>query len=513
MVSSNMSFNKKGFMRIVVSSALASTLIISGVDVFANAESGTAYHTATDSYNDYQSGQYWSEDMLWNIENGYIQGYLNSNHPSSGALGNWLDPYGELKEAQMITILLRYFKGDELKSTVAIDSSYWASTAYQLAKKYSLPTKASLSNRYGAFSVTTRGALAQNLATLHFGKNVTMQQAVQFMYDSGISTGYADESGNYPRTYDSYKVNQPLKRAHIVSFIKRYDDYAKSKNEVPSTGGSTPSTETPTNGGSTGGSDVTSKKDTEMTVSELLEKYGEHIMISRSRVEHEVYVVDWIQRFHDWYRDGYVFVDSFQEWFDTETEGNRGNYEMYYPYHEVISYNGKAYANSEMYLGDIRYVDDSVLPRNPSLAGQFLADVHLNSKGVGVYLKDDVAIKTMNELAYEISGREVMVEVQPLLGDYIKIEQNGSTLTLTGPSGTLEVTANSTSAKLNGNNIELSNKVITKNGKLLVPVREVAQKLGLYTRIYVGVDVSKPDQIQRIEVANYPLASDHIFIK
>ena len=52
------------------------------------------------------------------------------------------------------------------------------------------------------------------------------------MYDADISTGLPDANNQYSKTYTSYGVNQPLKRSHIVSFLKRYDTFSKSSKEV-----------------------------------------------------------------------------------------------------------------------------------------------------------------------------------------------------------------------------------------------------------------------------------------
>nr|WP_302053274.1 hypothetical protein [Bacillus sp. FJAT-29790] len=66
--------------------------------------------------------------------------------------------------------------------------------------------------------------MAQIFATLHFNTKVSEREAIQWMYDIGLSTGYADASGKYPKTYESFRPSEELKRAQIVSFVKRYDD-------------------------------------------------------------------------------------------------------------------------------------------------------------------------------------------------------------------------------------------------------------------------------------------------
>ncbi|MFD1736941.1 hypothetical protein ACFSCX_10240 [Bacillus salitolerans] len=225
--------NKKSLLVIPI---LVCFLISGTSSIYAN----TMKHEFTSSseqtivYDDYQTGQYWSEDMLWAIDKGIISGYINAKHPTTGQLGNWLNPYGSLTEAQLLTMLFRYAKKEELETTEATNPNFWASVPYQIAKRYSLPTIGSLENTAPASAETTRGTMARILATLYFERPVTIHQAVQFMYDAGLSNGYADSTGNYPKTFHSYSPEKVLNRAQIVTFIKKYHDFlATGKNLTP----------------------------------------------------------------------------------------------------------------------------------------------------------------------------------------------------------------------------------------------------------------------------------------
>ncbi len=42
----------------------------------------------------------------------------------------------------------------------------------------------------------------------------------------------------------------------------------------------------------------------------------------------------------------------------------------------------------------------------------------------------------------------------------------------------------------------------------MIPLREAASLLGLYTRTYTGLDSKLPKELTRIELANYPLPND-----
>lgn len=79
----------------------------------------------------------------------------------------------------------------------------------------------------------TRGQMAVTLASYYNMKYkgaiaLSERQAVQMMYDMGLSVEYADASGKAPKTYESYRASKVLLREHVVSFMKRYDDYLKT---------------------------------------------------------------------------------------------------------------------------------------------------------------------------------------------------------------------------------------------------------------------------------------------
>ncbi|MBD0384864.1 S-layer homology domain-containing protein [Paenibacillus sedimenti] len=168
-------------------------------------------------YGDYKEGQYWSEDMIWAINKGLITGYKEN--------GNYLiKPSNTLTEAEALTTLYRYFEPEALVSTTS-DFDWWASVPYQLAEKDGLSTIASYNDKQGSDTGITRGKFAELLASKHFRKNILVKEAVQFMYDANITTGYSDMEGDALKTFESYGADEILERAHIISFIKRYHDF------------------------------------------------------------------------------------------------------------------------------------------------------------------------------------------------------------------------------------------------------------------------------------------------
>lgn len=210
-------------------------------------------------YKDYDGNAYWAKDMKWAVDQGLITGYQNQKHPTQPAkgVGNWIDPYGNLTEYQMLNVMLRYKDGANFESakTTMKDktASNFAYVEYHLAKEHGIMTKGSTTNATPAKQQVTRGQMAQSLVSMHYGKEVTLKQAVDFMYANGLSTGVNASKG---QTLDNFGSNTKLSRAHIVAFMGRYNDAVKagSIKDTLNTGTSTGGIETPTppvvNGGS-----------------------------------------------------------------------------------------------------------------------------------------------------------------------------------------------------------------------------------------------------------------------
>lgn len=177
------------------------------------------------SFGDWATYRYepWMDDMLWSIEKELIAGY-----PGRNGASDTIRPYLTLSEGQALTVLYRYFEPRAMKSTKP-RTKWSASVAYQLAEKDRLNTLGSFKNVNAANKGITRGKLAELMASLHYGRNVSEREAVQFMYDAGISDGYSDPNGNIPKTYESFGTKDILKRYHISAFMKRYDDFKNKR--------------------------------------------------------------------------------------------------------------------------------------------------------------------------------------------------------------------------------------------------------------------------------------------
>lgn len=171
-------------------------------------------------YDDFNQTAYWADSMIWAINKGIISGYKSVMNTNTGEYENLLKPSDSLTEAQFLSVLFRSAKPEELSTTSEVNG-WWASKGYILADKYNIPTTASAYNSKGSDEVMTRGKVAVAIATLHHGKVLSERQAVDFMYEAEISTGY-DSSKT---TFENFGVQDKLTRAHIVTFMKNYDNY------------------------------------------------------------------------------------------------------------------------------------------------------------------------------------------------------------------------------------------------------------------------------------------------
>lgn len=185
------------------------------------------YNIIHNKYNDFDANAYWAKDMKWAIDQGLITGYQNQKHPSQPAkgVGNWIDPGGSLTEYQMLNIMLRYKDGANFESAKATmkdkTASNFAYVEYHFANKHGITTKGSMTHAIPAKQQVTRGQMAQALVSMHYGKTVTLQQAVDFMYANGLTTGKDPSRG---QTVANFDANGKLVRAHIVAFMGRYNE-------------------------------------------------------------------------------------------------------------------------------------------------------------------------------------------------------------------------------------------------------------------------------------------------
>lgn len=150
-------------------------------------------------YKDYQADQYWSKAFEWALNSQYIKGYEKVG---------LLKPYQPMTESQYLRVFFRYTSnGGGVYETME--------EIYQTAKLAGLKVKNE------ANAKLSRGEAAVLLAQSFTKKPVTEKEAVQWLYDNGIVEGFPDKNGIKGKTYDSFKPNAPITRAHVVTMFHR----------------------------------------------------------------------------------------------------------------------------------------------------------------------------------------------------------------------------------------------------------------------------------------------------
>lgn len=236
---------KKGKIRkILITSMMAGSLLQMGA--VANAEGRVTASTTNammglavvdlSSYKDFDIKASWAPAMKWAVDEGIISGYRNQKHPSDPkkGVGNWLNPYGYLTEYQMLAIILKYQEPDSLKrekanTTKADLDKNFAFTEYKLAKDLGMITRGSTTNVTFASQHVTRGQMARALVSYIYGKSVTLEQAIEFMYANKFMLGKNPEKG---QTFDNFGVTDKLTRAQLVVVLERYAKQSELKDTL-----------------------------------------------------------------------------------------------------------------------------------------------------------------------------------------------------------------------------------------------------------------------------------------
>lgn len=163
---------------------------------------------AAKDYLDFNEGLYWADEMTWAIDKGVLNGYPTEKK---------IKPNNTLSEAQFLTMLFRVLNSEELDTYIQnLNTNDWT-PQYAMAKKYNLAV--SYKNTANWNKPIRRGTVAKLFAESLTGKQMSENEAVQWMYNQNISDGQADKNGVFPKTYDSYLPNSTLTRAQVVVFL------------------------------------------------------------------------------------------------------------------------------------------------------------------------------------------------------------------------------------------------------------------------------------------------------
>ncbi|MEJ9150325.1 S-layer homology domain-containing protein [Bacillus smithii] len=244
-----------------------------------------------------------------------------------------------------------------------------------------------------------------------------------------------------------------------------------------------------------------------MSLAQLHEKYGDWTLVRRidGMVPGGGIVAD-VDLLKDYYNEVHQSKDAYKSLPDPETYVKDKSRSLlsqatlinaHYPDYEVISFNGKAYKDSEIY--NAPFSEDHpvtvTMPSQPTEPNQYWIDLHIPYTQFGVYGHDKVTVGQVQP-SYTKSGF-LMVDVKGLFAKVttVTVSNDGKTVQYNGT--TIKLTPGSNQIQVNGESKTLSVNVEAKNGTVYVPAREFAKELGWYTR-------SIP-RYKRLDFSTYPL--------
>ncbi|MEJ9211226.1 S-layer homology domain-containing protein [Bacillus smithii] len=314
------------------------------------------------------------------------------------------------------------------------------------------------------------------------------------------------------KTNGTFAPGEYADRASSSVLVSRVLQVIERNETNPSnpTGPSTPTNPTePSN--PTNPSTPTNLSDTvpdyvNMSLAQLHAKYGDWTIVRRidgiapgGGVVSEDLLEDYYNELHQ-SKDAYKSIPDPETYLKNRTENLKPEKTLisaHYPDYEVISFNGKAYKDSELWMdGAVDKVTDVVLPTQPKEANQYLIDLHIPYTQFGVYGHDKVTVEKVQP-TYTRSG-VVMVDVKGLFAQVptVQVSNDGKTIQYNNGT-TIQLTPGSNEIQVNGETKKLSVNVEAKNGSIYVPGREFADELGWYTR-YIPI-------FKRLEFSTYPL--------
>ncbi|MED4884121.1 S-layer homology domain-containing protein [Bacillus smithii] len=242
-----------------------------------------------------------------------------------------------------------------------------------------------------------------------------------------------------------------------------------------------------------------------MSLAQLHAKYGDWTLVRRidgmvpgGGIETDDLLKTYYNELHQ-SKDAYKSLPDPETYVENESRSLRSQSTLvsaHYPDYEIISFNGKAWKDSEIYMdGDVDKVTATVLPTQPKEANQYLIDLHIPYTQFGVYGHDKVTVGQVQP-TYTKSG-VVMVDVKGLFAQVptVTVANDGKTVQYNGT--TIKLTLGSNQIQVNGESKTLSVNVEAKNGTVYAPGRELAKELGWYTR---SIPIFK-----RLEFSSYPL--------
>gem|GEM_PF-2943397 len=243
-----------------------------------------------------------------------------------------------------------------------------------------------------------------------------------------------------------------------------------------------------------------------MSLAQLHEKYGDWTLVRRidgmvpgGGIETDDLLKTYYNELHQ-SKDAYKSLPDPEDYLKEQIEYLKPEKTLisaHYPDYEVISFNGKAYKDSEIYNSPYPEGHPVLLtmPSQPTEPNQYWIDLHIPYTQFGVYGHDKVTVGQVQP-TYTKSG-VLMVDIKGLFAQVptVTVSNDGKTVQYNGT--TIKLTPGSNEIQVNGESKTLSVDVEDKNGTIYVPGREFAKELGWYTRL---IPIFK-----RLEFSSYPL--------
>lgn len=210
----------------IMAMSLVGAVTVSGEPVAANVLAKPIVQTSFSLY-DVSVKHPSYEPFQWAIANGYIK--INKNAKVKGKTVTLVYPNATYKEADALMGITKYFWRKEVAQTKPANKKNSASVYYQVAQRKKLPVKSSYKSK--SSPTLTKGHLAVLLVSAHYGKPVTLDHAIQRLYQAGITNGNKVGNG-YPKTKESFGVNDKVTKSTFVLWMYNYNINKSKLNNV-----------------------------------------------------------------------------------------------------------------------------------------------------------------------------------------------------------------------------------------------------------------------------------------
>lgn len=292
-------------------------------------------------------------------------------------------------------------------------------------------------------------------------------------------------------------------RAVSAEFISRMVNIMEGKTEVPSK------------------PPVTDDDYSKWSYEKMKQEIGSHTLLLRDWVTGEIEEYDVTKYVHDVYQT--LTPDSKQphpkERLKKRLEGLSYNDSTMYPQGEIISYNGKALKQSEIWSEEIvskyssRKEVSEIMPTHPKESGQFLIDVYTFRPDFVTFKKDKLEVGNLHETPVPHGENDYIMNLKGLFAQATGVKVLNGGAEISYGKNKINLKNGSKTMLVNGEKTNLTAPVKVKNGEYYAPVREIAKGLGLSTRKVVqGIGYYRYDRATdkmcfgyKIEIANFNL--------